>query len=186
MTGDIVSMRRRRVVSSARRPSAWLIVAGGLVLYGAAMVMFALARISPTLLLPWWIAQAVPPIVYAFLIGLCVRPVSVSRWLACTGLLWAIHVLLGVLTAGVVANLGAWSVDLSSVEAFPPPLIPEILWVPLLLIPLRDSIAGHRRAFTGRRVKSHETDGKMTPTPARQAPTATTAQVLAPSSDAKW
>src|SRR5215475_10711779 len=125
--------RRRRAVSSARRSSAWLVVAGGLVLYSVAVVIFALTGISPMLLLPWWIAQAVPPLVYALLIGVCVRPVSVSRWLGGTGLLWAIHVLLGILTAGVVASIGAWSVDLSSVEAFPPPLIPEILWVPLLL-----------------------------------------------------
>src|SRR5262249_33824717 len=171
-------MMRHRAVSSARRPSAWLVVAGGLVVYGVAVVMLALARISPTALLPWWIAQAIPPIVYALLVGVFVRPVSVSRWLAGTGLLWVVHVLLGVLTAGVVASMGAWSVDLSGVEAFPPPLIPEILWVPLLLIPLRDSIAGRRQALTGRRVKGRETDGGMASTPARQAPVTTTERVV--------
>ena len=41
-------MMRRRAVSSTRRPSAWLVVAGGLVLYGTAVVILALARISPT------------------------------------------------------------------------------------------------------------------------------------------
>jgi hypothetical protein len=149
--------------------------------------MLALARISPTLLLPWWIAQAVPPIVYALLIRVCVRPVPVSRWLVGAGLLWAIHVLLGVLTAGVVASIGAWSVDLSAVEAFPPPLVPEILWVPLLLIPLRDSMAGHRRAFTGRRMRGREIDGGMAaPTPVRQAPITTAERVVATSSDVKW
>src|SRR5262245_59553198 len=179
-------MKRRQAVSSARRLSAWLVVAGGLIFYGAAVVIFALNRISPTLLLPSWIAQAVPPIVYALLIGVCVRPVSVSRWLAGTGLLWAAHVVLGVLTAGVVASMGAWSVEMSGVEAFPPPLIPEILWVPLLLVPLRDSIAGRRQALTGRRVKGRETDGGMASTPARQAPVTTTERVVATSSDVKW
>jgi len=80
-------MMRRRAVSSTRRPSAWLVVAGGLVLYGTAVVILALARISQTLLLPWWIAQAVPPIAYAVLIRVSVRPASVSRWIAGTALL---------------------------------------------------------------------------------------------------
>ena len=183
-------MMRRRAVSSTRRPSAWLVVAGGLVLYGTAVVILALARISPTLLLPWWIAQAVPPIAYAVLIRVSVRPASVSRWIAGTALLWAAHVLLGVLTAGVVASMGAWSVDLSGVEAFPPPLIPEILWVPLLLIPLRDSIVGHRRAITGRRVRNREIDGGArdgaAATLVRQSPATATERVAPASSDVKW
>jgi hypothetical protein len=183
-------MMRRRAVSSTRRPSAWLVVAGGLVLYGTAVVILALARISPTLLLPWWIAQAVPPIAYAVLIRVCVRPASVSRWIAGTAVLWAVHVLLGVLTAGVVASMGAWSVDLSGVEAFPPPLIPEILWVPLLLIPLRDSIAGRRRAITGRRLRDREIDGGArdgaAATFVRQSPATATGRVAPASSDVKW
>ena len=167
-------MMRRRAVSTARRPFAWFVVAAGLVLYGVAVVVLTFARVSPTLLLPWWLAQAAPPIVYAVLIRACVRPVSVSRWVAATGLLWAVHVLLGVLTAGVVASLGAWSVDFSVVEAFPPPLIPELLWVPLLLLPLRDPIAGHRRALRARWTQDRgldggPRDGSGAPTPVRQA-----------------
>ncbi len=199
-------MMHRRAVPTERRPSAWFVVAAGLVLYSAAVVVLALARISPTLLLPWWLAQAIPPIAYAVLIRVCVRGVSVSRWMTATALLWIIHVFLGVVTAAVVASMGAWSVDFSVVEAFPPPLIPEVLWVPLLLLPLRDPIAGHPHASERRRVPDREVDEgpsavldatipvrparpmtaeRMAPTPISLAPVAAPVTEH-PRSDVRW
>src|SRR5207253_2340813 len=75
----------------------------------------------PSLPLPWWVAQAVPPIVYGVLVRLCVRRVSASRGIGATLFLWAVHVVLGVLTGAAVARFGSSAVDLGAAGAFPPP-----------------------------------------------------------------
>jgi len=143
-------MRPRRAVSSVRQPSAWLIAGGGLALYGALVFALVVAGAWPSLPLPWWVAQAAPPIVYGVLVRLCVRRVSALRWIAATLSLWAVHVVLGVLTGAAVARFGSSAVDLVGAGAFPPPL-PELFWVPLLLVPLRDSIGGGARTRPGAR-----------------------------------
>ena len=136
-------MRSRRAVSSVRRVSAWLIVAAGLALYGALVYVLGMARLSPSLPLPWWAALAVPPILYALVIRLFVGRVSILRWVCGTLCLWAAHVLLGALTAALAADLAPLSVDLAAVDALAPPVVPGIFWVPLLLLPFRDLIGGH-------------------------------------------
>ena len=115
-------MRPRRAVSSVRRPSAWLIAGGGLALYGALVSALVAAHAWPSLPLPWWAAQAVPPIVYGALVRLCVRRVSTWRWMAATLSLWAVHVVLGVLTAAAVARFGSSPSDFAGAGTFPPPL----------------------------------------------------------------
>src|SRR6266508_3917114 len=144
--GDAISMMRPGpTISSVRQPRAWLIVAGGLALYGALVLILLAAGIWPSLPLSWWVAQAAPPILYGLLVLVCVPRVSGSRWIVATLSLWAAHVLLGVLTGAVVARYGEATVDPAVTGAFPPPPLPQILWVPLLLIPLRDVIAGGSR-----------------------------------------
>lgn len=138
-------MRPSPTISSVRQPRAWLIVAGGLALYGALVFVLHAASTWPSLPLPWWAAQAAPPILYGLLVLVCVPRVSGSRWIVATLSLWAAHILLGVLTGAVVARYGEASVDPAVAGAFPPPPFPQILWVPLLLIPLRDVIAGSSR-----------------------------------------
>ncbi len=168
-------MRPRRPVSSVRQPSAWLIAGGGLALYGALVFALVVAGAWPSLPLPWWVAQAVPPIVYGILVRLCVRRVSASRWIGATLFLWAVHVVLGVLTGAAVARFGSSAVDLGGAGAFPPPPLPELFWVPLLLVPLRDSIGGGARMRRGLQGRDAERgvghDGRPLATvPARPAP----------------
>jgi hypothetical protein len=143
-------MRARRPVSSVRRISAWTIVAAGLIVYGAVVVLLGSARISPSLPLPWWAAQAMPPILYAIVIRLAVRHVSTVRWMTATLCLWVVHVFLGALTDGAVTRIGSSSIDVAGAVAFPPPALPGIFWVPLLLIPFRDLIGARPRAISGR------------------------------------
>ena len=64
-------MRSRGAVSSVRQPSAWLIAGGGLALYGALVFALVVVGAWPRLPLPWWVAQAAPPIVYGVLVRLC-------------------------------------------------------------------------------------------------------------------
>jgi hypothetical protein len=168
-------MRVRRPGSSVRRVSAWLIVAAGLALYGALVYVLGMADISPNLPLPWWAAQAVPPILYAIVVRLSARGMSVVRWIAATLCLWAVHVVLGALTTAFVSRAGLWSVDFTTVEALLPPALPGIFWVPLLLLPLRDLIGGRppasappRRRTTDRQVGGVRHNGVPTQAPVPQ------------------
>jgi len=166
-------MRSRGTVSSVRQPSAWLIAGGGLALYGALVFALVVVGAWPRLPLPWWVAQAAPPIVYGVLVRLCVRRVPASRWIAATVSLWVIHVALGVLTGAAAARFGSSAVDFGGAGAFPPPL-PALFWVPLLLVPLRDAIGGGGRMRRGLRARDGERgvthDGRpLAPVPARPA-----------------
>jgi hypothetical protein len=157
-------MRARRAVSSVRQVSAWLIVAAGLALYGALVSVLGMARISPNLPLPWWAVQAVPPILYAMVIRVCVRRVSILRWIAATLCLWGVHVFLGVLTDALVSDRGYLAIDFATVDAFIPPALPAILWVPLLLLPFRDVIGGRPPASSRRPAAQRQ----ATPAPVQQ------------------
>src|SRR2546428_3965033 len=152
-------MRSRGAVSSVRQPSAWLIAGGGLTLYGALVFALVVVGAWPSLPLPWWVAQAAPPIVYGVLVRLCVRRGPASRWIAATLSLWAVHVALGVLTGAAVARFGSSTVDFGGAGAFPPPPLPALFWVPLLLVPLRDSLRGGARRPPGPRAKEGESAG---------------------------
>ncbi len=188
-------MRPGPTISSVRQPRAWLIVAGGLALYGALVLVLLAAGIWPSLPLSWWVAQAAPPILYGLLVLVCVPRVSGSRWIVATLSLWAAHVLLGVLTGAVVARYGEATVDPAVAGAFPPPPLPQILWVPLLLIPLRDVIAGGSRLRRRRQASGRERGsrpGGRAPAPASPLQTgaraaghavATTGPAGAPSSE---
>src|SRR5262245_28042609 len=121
-------MRARRGVFRPGQVSAWLIVAAGFAIYALLVLALGIAGITPILPLPWWVAQAVPPVLYAILVRLFIRHVSVLRWMLATLALWAAHVLLGAVTSVLVSVVGP-SLEIRPVEAFPPPILPEILLV---------------------------------------------------------
>lgn len=153
--------------------SAWLIVAAGLALYSVLALVPGIAQISPTLPLPWWAGQAVPPILYAIVVRLSIRRVSAVRWMAATLCLWGVHVLVGALTAVAVSHIEPLRVGFATVDAFALPALLGILWVPLFLFPFRDVIRGHSptlpgRRPAGRRVDGVHRDGAPTPLPAGQ------------------
>jgi hypothetical protein len=125
-------MRSSSGLSSTRRASGWLIVAAGLAGYIGLVFAVPGDRMQPASPLPWWIGQAVPPILYGALTLFCGRRLSAMRWLVLSLLLWTVHITLGFVTQLVT--------DPS--RLFPPPPVPAILWVPLLLIPLRDVFRG--------------------------------------------
>jgi len=164
-------MRNQRAVSSMRQVSCWLIVASGLVVYAAIVLLFGMVNISPTFPLPWWMAQAVPPILYTTIARLCFRRLSPLRWTVVSLGLWGIHVLLGALTALVLSSLRPLSMDVGMIDAFPAPALPGILWVPLLLVPFRDLIREpvsrtRRRVVANRPSGGAQRNGSPTPLPA--------------------
>ncbi len=147
--------RRGRAPSSTSRPTAWLIAIGGLVVYGVLVVWLASMRAWPDLALPWWLAQVLPPIVYGGLVYVFVRGVTPQRLAIGTLGLWAVHLLVGMVTGLVVMRVEP-AASVEPLAAFPPPPLPQLLWVPLLLFPLRDAISGvaQRRALS--RAKGRE------------------------------
>jgi hypothetical protein len=132
----------RRPSSSFRQPGSWLVVVAGLA--GYVGLVFALTRYRVPLTLPplpWWALQAAPPLLYGLLIVLCLSRVTPGGFLGGTLILWAAHILLGTLTpllAGVFDPLNRGRMLLLT---FPPPPLPEIVFVPLLLVPLRNVLA---------------------------------------------
>jgi hypothetical protein len=135
-------MRHGLGMSSVRNRYSWLIVAAGLVLSVALVLALAVASPWPSVTLPWWLTLAAPPILYGFLIRLSVRRVSGPRWIGATALLWAVHVLAGVLTEAAIASFHPSAVGPASIITFPPGLLPQFLWIPLVLIPLRHVLDG--------------------------------------------
>jgi hypothetical protein len=161
-------IRRGRARSSVSRPSAWLIPGGGLVVYLALVMGLAATHSWPELPMPWWIAQIVPPIVYGGLVFVFVHGAAGPRLAMGTVALWAVHILVGMLTGALVGRIdGAAHGD--TLGAFPPSPLPQLLWVPLLLFPLRGVIAGpqSRRAMSRARTRERGAVSDLrTPTPA--------------------
>jgi hypothetical protein len=168
-------------VSSVARPSSWLIVAAGLAVYATLVWALPAAR-WPEAPLPGWLAQAGVPIVYGILVGVFMRRASWPRFLGAIALLWVGHLLVGALTGGVTAWLLPSSVDPATSAWFPPPPLPQFLWVPLLLIPLHDLIVGDPRSRRGGRVvrlRSLGPDGRA-PIAASMSPAAAPVSPVAP------
>jgi len=134
-----------RAVSSARSPLAWLIAMGGFIAYLGLVFVLSPARLSPEVSLPWWVAQTAPPVLYALLVFAVARPRSGRYLVGGTLLLWAVHLLVGVATE-VLAGAFQAPGGPGAVWAFPPPPMSGLLWVPLLLVPLRDALRGDSRA----------------------------------------
>jgi hypothetical protein len=170
----IRSVRR----SSNQRQFSWLIVGGGLLVYAGLVVALTIAHIRLDIPLPWWATQLIAPVAYGVAFAFAVRKVSRHRWVGGTLILWAAHLVLGTLTQ--VAG--------GQSPVFPPPPLPAMLWVPLLLIPLRDVFSvsrgrrDHRRTtrLDGRRPAS-STARTGTGPGAREAAAAATEERVAPS-----
>jgi hypothetical protein len=164
-------MRSSSGLSSTRRASGWLIVAAGLAGYIGLVFAVPGDRMQPASPLPWWIAQAVPPILYGALTLFCGRRLSAMRWLVLSLLLWTVHITLGFVTQ--------LATDPS--RLFPPPPVPAILWVPLLLFPLRDVFRG---ASTAPVARGRSANLRVTPVasvrPEAVRPAKPTAAVAAP------
>ncbi|HEV8437031.1 MAG TPA: hypothetical protein VGT40_02960 [Methylomirabilota bacterium] len=119
---------------SRPKRAGWLVAAGGLLVYAGLVSGAVLAGIRLDMGLPWWVAQPVAPVICGALVWLGVRRLSWERWFGATLVLWAVHLALGALTQAATGQ--------SSI--FPPPPLPALLWVPLLLLPLQDVLAGSR------------------------------------------
>jgi hypothetical protein len=119
---------------------AWVMVAGGLIVYVGLVFAFRSAWFRLDAALPWWVAQPLPPLVYGLLTVFCVSRPSGKRWLGLTLSLWAVHATVGVLTQLVT----------DSSRVFPPPVFPVMLWVLLFLFPLRDAFGRSSRAGSDR------------------------------------
>ena len=142
--------RPGRVVESHRRPLSWVIVVASFLAYLGLLVAGGITGFQLGVSLPWWLAQTAPPLLYAFLILVVVRPPSATSLCGGALLLWAVHLLLGVLTEPVLALLGEHGLS-GTTWSFPPAPLPELLWVPVLLVPLRDLLRGASQPVAGRR-----------------------------------
>lgn len=165
------------VVESHRRPLSWVIVAASLLVYLGLLVALGKAGLLLTVPLPWWVVQIAPPLLYAVLVFVVVRPRSATSLCGGALLLWAVHLLLGMLTEPIVALLGEHGAS-ATAWSFPPAPLPELLWVPVLLIPLRDLLKGgpasrsaNPQPAAGRRpVPSLRTPPFSAPVPASRTP----------------
>ncbi len=127
--------------SSFRQPGSWLVVIGGLAGYVGLVFALTRYRVQLDAPLPWWAAQAAPPILYGLLIVLFLRRVTPGGFIGGTLTLWAAHVLLGTLTPLLAAIFDPLNRGRMLIVTFPPPPLPQVLWVALLLVPLRDVLA---------------------------------------------
>jgi hypothetical protein len=125
--------------SSTGKISAWFVVLAGLALYVGLVYGLAQFRVPLDIRLPWWAIQLAPAVLYAVLAMLCMRRASAVGWLFGTIILCGAHVLVGMGTVLLYATFDPAAAGPVSeiVLRFPPPL-PQVLWVPLLLVPLRD------------------------------------------------
>jgi hypothetical protein len=138
------------VVDSHRRPLSWVIVAASFLAYLGLLVAVGMAGLRLDVPLPWWLAQTAPPLLYALLILVVVRPPSATSLCGGALLLWAVHLLLGMLTEPVLALFAEHGLS-GTTWSFPPAPLPELLWVPVLLVPLRDLLRGAPQPAAGRR-----------------------------------
>lgn len=160
------------VVDSHRRPLSWVIVAASFLVYVGLLVAVGMAGLLLDVPLPWWLAQTAPPVLYAVLVFVVVRPRSATSLCGGALLLWAVHLLLGMLTEPFLALLGSPRAS-GTTWSFPPAPLPELLWVPVLLVPLRDLLRGGpvSRSAAGRRpVPAPRTPPFSTPVPAGRIP----------------
>jgi hypothetical protein len=164
-------------VDSQRRPLSWAIVAATFLAYLGLLVVAGMAGLPLNVPLPWWVAQLAPPLLYAVLVFVVTRPRSATSLCGGALLLWAVHLLLGMLTAPIVALLAS-SGGSATTWSFPPAPLPQLLWVPVLLVPLRDLLKGRpvRRsadsaaAAARRSVPATRTPPLSAPTPAGRVP----------------
>ena len=133
--------RSSSLAASHQRPMSWVIVAASLVAYLGVLVAVGMTGLLLEVPLPWWVVQVSPPLFYGFLVLAFVRPRSATSICGGALLLWAVHLLLGMLTQPLLALLDSPGAT-GSRWSFPPAPLPEILWVPVLLVPLRDLLRG--------------------------------------------
>jgi hypothetical protein len=136
---------------------SWVIVAASLVAYLGLLVAVGMTGLLLDVPLPWWVAQTAPPSLYALLVLVVVHPRSATSLCGGALLLWAVHLLLGMLTEPILALLDSPGAS-GTTWSFPPAPLPELLWVPVLLVPLRDLLRGgpvsrsaHPQPAAGRR-----------------------------------
>ena len=153
------------VVDSHRRPLSWVIVAASFLAYLGLLGAVGMAGLHLDVPLPWWLAQTVPPLLYALLVFVVVRPRSATSLCGGALLLWAVHLLLGMLTEPVLAVLGEHGPS-GITWSFPPAPLPELLWVPVLLLPLRDLLKG---GPVSRSANTHPAAGRR-PVPSPKTP----------------
>src|SRR5262245_42445092 len=164
-------MTRSGSLASHQRPMSWVIVSASLVAYLGLLVAVGMTGLLLEVPLPWWAAQATPPLLYALLVLAFVRPRSATSICGGALLLWAVHLLLGMLTQPLLALLDSPGVA-GSTWSFPPAPLPEILWVPVLLVPLRDLLRG---VPPSRRAQPQPTGGRRPVTDHRVVATTTAA-----------
>ena len=159
---------------SYRRLSSWLVVAGTLVVYAGLVGALGLFGVSLELPLPSWATQAIAPLLYAALVVLVARPRSPQVIGGGVALLWGAHLIVGALTLGALAVLEGRPI-MEEATTFPPPLLPSVLWVPTLLVPLKDWLRGRSRpAVRPMPAPSRRPAGEhRAPAPAPQPPAAT-------------
>lgn len=131
-------------VSSARRPSSWLIAALGLAAYVGLIYGLTVLPLQFEVPLPHWGALAVPAVAYGVLVLIFVRRPSVLRWIVGTAVLTGLHVLLGLAREPLTTMLDPALAGRPLPWMLPPP-VPELIGVFLLLVPLRDVLRARPR-----------------------------------------
>lgn len=128
-------------MSSLKKLLTWLVVAGALALYPWAAITWFEVNPGGLVTIPWSIASAVPLLVYALLVLLCLPRSSAKQRIAGIGVLCVFHALLGILTGALYSFIGLIPFDRALTQAFlqvPPSLFLQLIWAPLALLPFRN------------------------------------------------
>lgn len=127
-------------MSRLKKLLAWLVVAGALALYPWVAITLFEGNPAELVTIPWSIASAVPPLVYALLVLLCLPRSSAKQRIAGIGILCTFHALLSILTGALYSFTGMISFERAMTQAFlqvPPSPFLQIIWASLALLPFR-------------------------------------------------
>jgi hypothetical protein len=128
-------------LSNLKKLLTWLIVAGAVALYPWVAITWFEVTPGGLVTIPWSIAAAVPPLIYALVGLLCLSRSSAKQRIAAIGVLCTFHALLGILTGVLYSFIGLIQFEKALIQAFlqvPPSLVLQMIWAPLALLPFRD------------------------------------------------